>query len=330
MTPLTRLPSETIRRLRELDPAADYTKVSPETLRTIRERIMADALPDSDGDLDRRLLPIDQRPGSTLKPKRTRLLVLATMLVAIVALVGVGVVVSRSHASRLPDVAATVGAGQSDLIQLANPLAVGRQVRCGDLSVPVEVLAEPGNAETGTSESSVALRAFLANNPFEGMGSVTGQNWLKITETEQVLVFGQRTGTVGIGSVVTFHRSGSTWEPSSLGGCGAVAPGPGEQAAHLDRAVLHGRQLKLTWMNGTCGGEGLNRILLRTETTVTPSGLHLLLVTGNDPAAPKPQLCAGVGKLSTTSVAVSAEVAALLSKGLYDDAVVPAEHVELS
>jgi hypothetical protein len=39
VTPLTGLPAETIRRLRELDPAAGSVRVSPETSRTVRNEL---------------------------------------------------------------------------------------------------------------------------------------------------------------------------------------------------------------------------------------------------------------------------------------------------
>ncbi len=211
------------------------------------------------------------------------------------------------------------------LLQRTNPLAVGREVDCGGLIVPAATVALPGGAERGPTPESAALRAFLADNPFAGMGSVGGTNWLQLGASDDLLVFGQRRGRLGVGPVVTLTRDGSGWTPTALGGCGLVRPGPGEQAAVVDGALRSGRSLRLRVQNGRGNDGVLVSLLVRVETVRDATGLHVLVVVRDNPAAGRGGWHAGVGVSSWAEVALSEALDPTVP--VLDDARLPSHQV---
>ena len=106
------------------------------------------------------------------------------------------------------------------------PLAAGMSVDCAGASVPVPMLAAPGGDEAGPSPAAAALREVLAHNPWSGTSEIAGGNWLLLAETADRAVFGQREGALGIGTVVVLSRSGSSYRPENLTGCGTVVSWP--------------------------------------------------------------------------------------------------------
>ncbi|MGI8415488.1 MAG: hypothetical protein ACR2P2_04650, partial [Nakamurella sp.] len=197
-------------------------------------------------------------------------------------------------------------------------------VLCGDVAVPVGVFAMPGRAELGSSPSSLALKGFLAHNPWGATYPVTGREWMLLAANDKEYVFGQRTGKVGMASVVTFvHRDGR-YVVSQLGGCGTVVPGPGEDSAIVDSVTRSGRRVTISWENGRCSAHGpLDQVVVRVETVQTKAAVHLLVVTKRNSAAPPVgTMCAGVGAASTAVAILDAPLGA---RQLLNDAKVPAE-----
>ena len=205
------------------------------------------------------------------------------------------------------------------------PLAAGRFISCYDAQVPVAKLAMPGQAEKGSSPSSRALRAFLAHNPWNSTYPVTSSGWMLIAENTRKYVFGQRTGKVGMGAVVTLVNKGGSYLPDQLGGCGTVNPGPGEESAVIEAATVSGRSLKVSWLNGSCGQGALpEQVVVRVETVQTGTSVHLLVVTQPNPALttrPANTACAGVGLSSVAATTLSAPLG---KRKLFNDAHVPA------
>jgi len=217
------------------------------------------------------------------------------------------------------------------------PLAAGRSISCYDAQVPVGKLAMPGQAEKGSSPAARALRAFLAHNPWDSMYPVTNHGWMLIAENSRTYVFGQRTGKVGMGAVVTLVNKGGQYLPDQLGGCGAVIPGPGEESAGIQAVTVSGRSLKINWSNGSCGaGAPPDRVLIRVETVQTSTSVHLLVVTKPNPAvAASMTNTADTGKTASTGcggVGLSSKAAMTLGaplgkRKLFNDAHVPAEAI---
>lgn len=312
--------------LSELDPARDQPTTSPVQVDELTAQIIGG--PVTGAEPSSPLGPTDQlRPVADVRrPRSRRPLILVATSVAAVAVVGAGVIIAHTGSRPIPTVPAQAdpaGAAESAAVRTASPLASGRSVDCG-VVVPTTALASTGGAERGTSESSVALRGFLADNPWQEMSPVTEKNWLLLSGSERQLVFGQRFGPVGIGSVVTLAKTGGRWQPETLGGCGLVIPATGEGSGRIEFAKLSGRDLTLTWSNGICDGR-LDKVFVRTETKPTSSGLHVLIVTRPNPGQPT-GFCAGVGIGSTTHIRLDQP---LKARSIRDDSKVPSQLVRL-
>jgi len=168
----------------------------------------------------------------------------------------------------------------------------------------------------------------LAHNPWDSMYPVTGSGWMLIAENTREYVFGQRTGKVGMGAVVTLVNKGGRYLPDQLSGCGTVVPEPGEESAVIQAATVSGRSLKMSWSNGSCGqGAPPEQVVVRVETVQTSTSVHLLVVTKPNPALntrPANTACAGVGLSSMTAITLSAPLG---KRKLFNDAHVPAEAI---
>ena len=166
----------------------------------------------------------------------------------------------------------------------------------------------------------------MADNPWGVEAPITEATWSVLSRTETTLVFGQRTGAVGIGSVVTLTNRGGRWQPDTLGGCGTVVPPAGESSAVIESASLHGTDLRLTWLAGSCGGPDPDEVVVRTETEQTSDGLHVLIVTRPKKNRSRSGWCAGVGLSATVHVRLQHR---LDQPVLWNDAKIPSERVML-
>lgn len=246
-----------------------------------------------------------------------------------------GVLSASQSAVAVPSIPrSTVAAASADprydvAVLATTPLARGRSVLCGDVAVPAAVFAMPGRAELGSSSSSLALKGFLAHDPWGDTSPVTGREWMLLAANDKEYVFGQRTGKVGMGAVVIFVNRGGRYVVSQLGGCGTVVPGPGEDSAIVNSVTRSGRRVTISWENGRCSANGpLDQVVVRVETVQTNAAVHLLVVTRRSPAAPPVgTMCAGVGGVSTSVTMLDAPLGA---RQLLNDAKVPAEVITFS
>ena len=210
------------------------------------------------------------------------------------------------------------------------PLTGSMSVSCEGVLVPVPMLAAPGTAEAGASPASAALRNFIAHDPWAGTSAVSAGNWLLLAETDERAVFGQRTGELGIDRTVVFARSGSSFQPTNLGGCGTVVPGPGQSAEVLGRSSVYGSTLELNWTAGSNCGSGpaeTDRVLDHVVVQQSPTAVRILVISKQSPDAgpPRSEWCAGTGKSMTTRVTLDAPLG---NRGLFDEARVPEARVE--
>jgi hypothetical protein len=236
-----------------------------------------------------------------------------TALAAIVGTVG-GVVIWSATSGRDT-------AGVSTIVPAKVPASTARNVSvdCDGYPVTAEKLSQPGHAEEGTTASSVALRRFLAHNPFEGMGTVPNTGWLLVVDTPTELAFGHREGAVGVGPLISLHLKNGKVVGQNLGGCGTVLVEKGRVSEPVQAAAVNGSSIVLFWSNGSCGGNELDRRLARVEVRESGHAVHVLLVTEANPAAAKgngADFCAGVGRISQSTVTLRSPLG---GKTLYDD-----------
>lgn len=335
MSPVFSLPPEMHRQLGMLDPAAASRKTSQDDLAAIQARIVGSGFSRSMPDEALPTYPMTGLPLPPGPPRKSPVAFTKHMAVAAavaaVAVIGVGsfVLSGRNGDSHLSTAQSTsrVAPAYEAALRATAPLAAGRSVMCGGLAVPAAVLAEPGGAENGSSEASAALRSFLADNPWRETSPVSSVNWLLLAQSNDLLVFGQRAGSIGVGAVVTFSKEGAKYRPAGLGGCGLVVPGADEHSATVTAATVHGTRLELSWMNSNCGGPGSqpDQVLVRTEIAQSDSEMHILIVTKDNPAAPNTKdNCQGVATSSTASVTLPGSLG---SNTLHDDAHVPSHIV---
>ena len=319
-----KLPAETADRLRRLDPVRDRTALTDAQLQQMAiELVKQDRAP---------LLELMDAPaGQSASTSRRRVWLPVAAAAAVLAVAVAAAVIARSGPGGATGVAhvKSVPAEYRSVADDADPLSSAMQVECGGVSVPVAMLAAPGGAETGTSKASAALRAFLANNPWKGMGTVTAKNWLLLSQTSKTLVFGQRTGRIGVGAVVTLTRKGSSFTPTALGGCGPAGLG-GDESGEPVEATVQGSQLTLRWENGSNCGTGPARTA-RVESRVLvqedAQSVHILLLSKPSPNAgplPAGQACAGVGLASAAHVTLETPLG---TRTLVDDSRVPGSTV---
>ncbi len=323
-----KLPADTANRLRRLDPVRDRPALGDAQLQQmVMELVDRDRIP---------LLELTDVPaGRSASTDRRRAWLPVAAAALIVAAAVAAAVIGRSgpgggatgvaHVHNIP-------AAYRSVADDADPLSAAMQVDCGGVSVPVAMLAAPGGAETGTSKASAALRAFLANNPWKGEGTVTAKNWLLLSQTSKTLVYGQRTGRIGVGTVVTLTGNGSAFIPTTLGGCGPAGPG-GHESGEPVEATVRGSELTLRWENGSNCGTGSARIA-RVESRVlvqeAAQSVHILLLSKPAPntgSLPAGQFCAGVGLPSTAHITLKTPLG---TRTLVDDSRVPGSAVDVS
>lgn len=221
------------------------------------------------------------------------------------------------------------GAGISRVVPAAPSPSTFRDVSvsCDDVDFTAQQLAQPGNAETGTSKTSSILRQFLAHNPFEGMGTVPNTNWLLLVDTPTEVAFGHRVGAVGVEQVVHMKLQNGRVIQQNLDGCTNVLVEKGRTAKPVMAAVRNGASLELQWANGQCGPEPAgvyDERVARVEVHESKTAVHVLLVTEPNPAA-EPYItrdgkrigCGGVGINSRATITLKAPLG---DRTLYDDA----------
>lgn len=326
MTPIFSLPGVLEQRLRDLDPAADTPDTPPALLELMASQVTGTSSAELH-DLGPAVLhPV---PRKTRRPPRRRLVQWASVVaVAVVALVTGSLVVFHEPGSRSAEPASPASAQDYQrVVSDFAPLATGRLVSCGGAAVPVAVLAHPGGAEHGSSEAAKALRAFLDDNPWRDTQPVARDNWLLLSQTPTSVVFGRRVGEIGVDTVVTMAVVGGNLRPTELGGCGLLIPNRGEHSATVLRAVRRGSRLDLTWANSVCGStkNAPDQLPVRTEVAQTATGVHVLVVTRDNPEAKQSgSSCPAVALRATSSVNLQGPVS---TSKVYDDAHVPGQLV---
>ncbi len=325
------LPTAIVAGLRSIDPERNAAQLSPHEIDTAREALLANELTTSGIDL----LTVERTAPPGSHHRRRTSWPLALVVVTAAAVVGGWFMFDgqpRHNAATAPVGAAYVkdvpSAYRAIAAQLA-PLAAGMSVACtGDVHVPVPMLAAPGDAESGTSPASAALRDVLAHNPWAGTSDLSRGNWLLLADTGDKAVFGQREGTLGIGSVITFSRSGSSYRPENLGGCGPVIPGPGQIGEPIYGATVAGSSLDLAWTTGSNCGNGpakTDRVLDHVVVQETPTTVRLLIISKPAPdAGPVRGPCGGTAKGATAHVRLAEPLG---TRTLLDDAHVPPTRV---
>lgn len=102
-------------------------------------------------------------------------------------------------------------------VEVSTPVAVDRGAR-----LPLSTLAAPTHVVDARTEAGAALRAFLAHPAVTDLTNFTPEDWALLSQSKDRLIFGQRTGTVGVGAVLSLQRSGSDWTFETSGGCGPL------------------------------------------------------------------------------------------------------------
>lgn len=229
-------------------------------------------------------------------------------------------------------------------VTAVDPLSAGRTVSCAGAVQPVAILAMTGDASRGSSPTATALRNFLADDPWHGMDGVdhTGKNtnWLLLEANAGRYVFAQRKGPVGMGSVIVLTKKvDGNYVPEQNGSCLLQLDTPDEHRATISSATVTANTVTIHWLNGACGIDAPpDEVLLNVEQQWTPTGTHLLVVTGRNPAIPTPvsaaptaasaaqtSWCGGVGIDSVATLSLDKPAA---GGRLYDDAAIPAQLVD--
>ena len=226
-------------------------------------------------------------------------------------------------------------------VKAAAPLSAGRTVACAGVVEPAAILAMSGTASSGSSPTAVALRKFLVDDPWGGMEGVdhTGKNtnWLLLESDAGRSVFAQRTGPVGVRSVVVFVKNAQgDLVPDHNDSCLLQLDSPDEHRATISFATTTGNTATIHWLNGACGIDApAEEVLLRVEQAWTSKGTHLLVVTRSNPAIVRPAPTAGAAAQTGWCGGVGIDSIAKLTLGrtpaggrLYDDAAIPAQLVD--
>ena len=215
-----------------------------------------------------------------------------------------------------------------DAVRRISPLAADLFLQCGPFEVPAGVLASVPTLETEQSEAADALRKFLADDPWAGMGSVHPGGWLLPGRDADTIVVGQWQGVIGLGAVATLVRVGGQFVWQGLGGARLVGPDQDELIEPCYSGTEHGTAIDLHWECGQDMAGVVDRTLCRVMNLETSEEVHILLSSIPNPArrGVRAGWHAGTGKTATTTINLPEP---LQDRILLDDSHVPAQPVRL-
>lgn len=327
------IPTATLlQKLRELDPIAGDRSVTADRLHEIRGQIVST---DPDEPMPTLLRP-PATGGPTARAGWWRPVLAMAILVPVAVVVGLTWYPrSGGGSDSLPvsglAAAPAIPAAYQQIASRYAPQTQHLTVDCGGQVLPVALLAAPGGAENGTGPAADALRALFRDNPFAGMGTVTPTNWVLLAETGTRAIFGQRTGPIGVGTVLVFNRHGNHFTPSGESGCSTVRTGPTTTAEPIIAATSSGMTLKLQWQNSTNCGDGpahTARVVDRVEVLESSTTVRILLTSRPAPDAGSTHgACAATGVTATATAQLTAPLG---HRQLLDDARLPANSIAAS
>ena len=254
-------------------------------------------------------------PAWELGPDRTMTVVLDTQG-RIAARFPAGV--SRAD---LLDAVARISAGPAGL---TDGRARDAAVTCDGVTVPTRDLATPAHAERGSSDASVLLRTFLARPPAEGAGGPSpAADWLQVVARPDELAFAHRVGTIGVDSLIILNVADGRVAHSRVTTCSNVLSRDGTPSEPINDAMVSGSTVVLRWANERCDGRtDLGDRVRRIDVTESAGSVHLMLVTGPNPAGRPSASLPGYYCLSDGSTESRSTVrlgAPLGDRTLYDD-----------
>ncbi len=324
------LSEEIVQKLRQLDPVSGRPRLTTSDLDRAREAVTgrSDA-----SELTRPvMLPGATELSSSHRKRWAAVAVAAAVLVPLGA--ALAYTLRPAHENGGPAAsgaahAVAIPRQYQDIAAEYAPLSQHLNVDCGGQAVAVPMLAAPGGAESGNSPAAQALRDFFQHNPFAGMGAVTPTDWLVLSQTPKEAIFGQRTGPIGVGTVVVFTRKGGSYTPASETGCSTVHAGPGETAEPITSVSSTGATLTLQWMNESNCGSGPSRTARTTARVAVAenAGLVRVMLLSQPAAGAGPTTtaaCGGTAIATTTTVHLKAPLA---NRQLVDDSRVPSNRL---
>lgn len=194
--------------------------------------------------------PTTIEPGAIIRSGHRRRLsrMVATGMATVIVAAGIAVpviVTSRMSSTRVSVVSGVPG------IPTASELNVdGMPARaCGGIA-PLSVLTQPGGAENADTPEAASLRNIIAHDPTGGMAPETSHDWVLLAESDGKVTFGQRTGPVGMGAIVTLAEHDGTYTFSQSGGCGPVGYADGSSIQDLEAYSVHGKSLTIRYTGG--------------------------------------------------------------------------------
>ncbi len=164
--------------------------------------------------------------------------------------------------------------------------------------------AAPLSVYTATPSAEAAALRTILETGIAGQSFPPKHDWVELERGEDLVTYGQRTGPVGIGSVVSVRREDGTWTFGGSGGCGPLRYGPA-RAAYLDMWTEEGGDLVLHWT----GGYGLdNASAVRVQET--PTEVRVVVVPEPEPPLRPGEFRTGAATGATSRVTLADPVGA--------------------